>query len=135
MLRNITLPLAVIGFQSVANKGIADIYYDPGGYVAARAQDISTTPAERIVGICMSACTMEMLTGCVAPTARLVFHLPNPDTPHWRDVMRHHYPDAIANWFATLPAGSAPHEMIGAEAIRLGARPCPTFGVYTKPAR
>jgi hypothetical protein len=105
------------------------ITYDPGGYIGARAAEIAaqTEPAQ-IVGYCASACTMYLLTGCVAPGAVLIFHGPEADSPAsfeaWSRVMARHYPPAISVWF--LETGRyGTWRMTGAEAIRLGARPCP----------
>ncbi|SHJ10256.1 hypothetical protein [Wenxinia saemankumensis] len=102
------------------------IDYDRGGRIGARAALIraEVEPAE-IQGRCMSACTMHLATGCVHSGARLIFHLPTPDTQHWREVLAGHYPPAIAAWFLSLPLGMVPMEMTGAEVIRLGARECP----------
>lgn len=102
--------------------------YDPGGPIAARAAAIRSAPPAEIRGLCMSACTMLMATGCVHPGAVLVFHGPVTDDPgafeHYSRVMARHYPPAIADWFMAEGRFGGPWIMTGAEAIRLGARGC-----------
>ena len=78
----------------------------------------------RIEGEVRSSATMFLAVGCVVPEARLVFHLPTPDEHRHRAEMARHYPPAIADWFTSLPSGTPPLTMMGAEAIRLGATAC-----------
>lgn len=103
------------------------ILFDPGGPIAARAAMVRNGEPATIVGLCGSACTMHLLTGCVTPGAMLVFHGPQTDDPrlfeHYSQVMARHYPPALADWFMAV-GRFGEWQMTGAEAIRLGARAC-----------
>lgn len=103
------------------------IRYDAGGPIAARSAQIRNGEPAQIVGYCASACTMHLLTGCVTPGARLVFHGPQTTDPaafeHFSALMARHYPPAIAQWF--MAEGRYGRRTIsGADAITMGAREC-----------
>lgn len=115
---------------------------DLGGSIAARldiiAQFRRSGSRIEIRGVCASACTMLLAlpNTCVARTARLQFHgpssqyygiaLPPSEFDYWSRVMADHYPAAIKQWFLTKARYTTigAITITGAEASRLGARPC-----------
>lgn len=108
------------------------ITYDPGGSVQARIWQVEAGPPAVIVGTCASACVMHLARGCVAPGAVLIFHgphgpdgrpLPPAEAERWSRVIARHLPPALAAWYMAEGRFSE-WQMTGAEAIRLGARPC-----------
>lgn len=115
---------------------------DLGGSVRERivqVEHLSRTGAEvRIVGTCISACTLLLgvPNACVTPSARLGFHGPstrNSGLPLPRDEyerislqMANLYPPQIRNWFmATARKTTGDYiVMSGETAIAMGARAC-----------
>ena len=79
---------------------------------------------------------MGLPNACVTPTSRLGFHgpqsqfygisLPADEFNFWSNVMANHYPSAIKHWFMTKARKTTMGliTITGAEAIRLGAKPC-----------
>lgn len=131
-----------VAMLSPGPAGAIDVRRDMGGSVEerigmVRALAASGTPV-RISGLCVSACTLLLGVpgACVTPEARLGFHgptsplpgipLPRPEFEQVTREMAAHYPPAIAAWFmaeARMTTGRY-ITISGAEAIRMGARPC-----------
>jgi hypothetical protein len=104
---------------------LAGCSYDPGGGIAARAEAIRTDPSFReLPRWCASACTMEVVRGCVWPDSHFVLHTPSVDTPHWREVMARHYPPDLAAFFMALPQDAGAVAFTGSEVIAMGVRAC-----------
>jgi len=141
-LRAMAVLLAVAVFAPVQRAEAMEVRKDMGGSVEERLAEIARleqagTPV-RIVGTCVSACTLYLglSTACVKPGARLGFHgpstrlrglpLPYEEFERLSRLMAEKYPPAIRAWFmaeARMVTGDY-ITISGAEAIRLGARPC-----------
>lgn len=122
-------------------KGIT-ITRDMGGSVRERIMQVSDLSAKgtevRIVGTCISACTLLLgvPNACVTPTARLGFHgpstrkrgLPLPRAEYERvsAQMASLYPPQIGDWFMnTARKVTGDYILIsGRDAIAMGARAC-----------
>lgn len=135
--------VAGIGLAGAVQDAAAmDVRNDMGGSVRERLATIRALEAQqvpvRITGTCVSACTMYLglSRACVTPQARLGFHgpstrlrgmpLPAGEFERLSQEMARHYPPAIRAWFlsdARLVTGDY-ITITGAEAIRMGARPC-----------
>ena len=128
---------------SVAGAEWLVVRRDMGGSVTERLVELRALERAgvpvRIAGTCVSACTMYLglPMACVDPGASLGFHGPStrlrgiPLTPDEFDrlsrEMAQHYPPAIRAWFlakARMVTGDY-ITITGAEAIRMGAHPCP----------
>lgn len=134
---------AVLAVAVVAQGATAmEVRNDMGGSVRERLAKIRALEAQqvpvRITGTCVSACTMYLglSQACVTPQARLGFHgpstrlrgmpLPRAEFERLSQEMAQHYPPAIRAWFladARMVTGDY-ITITGAEAIRMGARPC-----------
>lgn len=125
--------LLVVGLLVALVFSVPVIRNDPGGSVDAYA--VEAEKPSRIVGLCESACTLRLKTGCVTRGARLGFHSPTSRWPgipltraKWEETTRFmasHYPPKIAEWFMAGPRHhSAMAYLSGSEAIALGARAC-----------
>lgn len=108
------------------------IIFDVGGSVEGRAAQIAASGYVRIEGVCMSACTMHLLKGCVTPDAKLMFHGPRytVDLPIPRDefdrtsrIMARHYPPALSSWFMST-GRFGEYWLSGSTVISLGAESC-----------
>lgn len=115
---------------------------DYGGSVADRIAQVRTLAQQgaevRIVGTCVSACTLLLGVpgACVSPSARLGFHgpgtrikgLPLPRREYERVSlqMAAFYPEAIGQWFMSDARHiTGDYKLItGAQAIAMGANPC-----------
>lgn len=110
---------------------------DNGGPVQERIDQMRGMDGVRIVGDCMSACTLYLglPDTCVTPSARLGFHSPTSALPgiplpreDWERVtaqMAAHYPPAIADWFMREARWSERVMLLsGREAIRMGVAEC-----------
>jgi len=141
-LRAIGSVLGILFLLCAGQAMAMDVRKDMGGSVEDRLDEIARleqagTPV-RIVGTCVSACTLYLglATACVMPKARLGFHgpstrlkglpLPREEFERLSRLMAAQYPPAIRAWFmaeARMVTGDY-ITISGAEAIRLGARPC-----------
>lgn len=115
---------------------------DLGGSVRERIALVDSLSAEgaevRIVGTCISACTLFLgvPNACVAPSARLGFHgpstrkrgLPLPRAEYERISlqMATFYPPKIGQWFLTTARKTTGDYILisGRDAIKMGARAC-----------
>lgn len=115
---------------------------DYGGSVADRIAQVNALTRQgaevRIVGTCISACTLLLGVpgACVSPSARLGFHgpstrikgLPLPRQEYERVSlqMAAFYPKAIGNWFLSDARQVTGDYIVitGAQAIAMGARAC-----------
>lgn len=122
--------------------GAMTVTRDLGGSVRERivqVQNLSQNGARvRIVGTCISACTLLLGVpdACVTPTARLGFHgpstrkngLPLPREEYERVSlqMARLYPPQIRNWFMTTARKTTGDYILisGQTAIAMGARAC-----------
>lgn len=137
------LVLAFCLIAAVAPQANAmTVRQDLGGSVRERfvqVEQLSRSGAQvRIVGTCISACTLLLgvPNACVAPSARLGFHgpatrqngLPLPREEYERVSlqMASLYPPQIRNWFmATARKTTGDYILISGEtAIAMGARAC-----------
>jgi len=135
MIRALTICAAMIAAPAQA----LDVRRDMGGSVDARAAQIqqlrATGTPVRIVGTCVSACTMLLAIACVVPRARLGFHGPvtaiglpmtRAEFDRVSAQMAAHYPPQIAAWFmrtGRMMTGDY-YTITGAELVRMGAREC-----------
>lgn len=89
----------------------------------------------RIERTCASSCTMLLAVpgACVTPGAELMFHGPSysgmpmsgPEFDRWSRTIADYYPPRLRAWY--LAKGRmGQHWMSGREAVRLGARQCPS---------
>jgi hypothetical protein len=119
-----------------------DVRHDLGGSVKARLEQIrglaSRGTPVRIVGTCVSACTLYLglPNACVMPDARLGFHgpttrlrgipLPREEFDRVSQQMAAHYPEPLRRWFlAEARMRTVGYVKIsGRQAIAMGARAC-----------
>ncbi len=142
----ITTPVlyaAVLTGLLAANPATAlDIRNDLGGAVSQRIAKIEHLRAAgtriRIVGTCISACTLYLglPNTCVTPTAQLGFHgpstrlkgipLPRQEFERISRQMASYYPSRIRGWFMSEARMRTIgyYSLSGAEAIAMGARAC-----------
>jgi hypothetical protein len=119
-----------------------DIFYDTGGSVNERLQDIQEINKNegyvRIMGTCLSACTLYLGLDnyCVHKEAVFGFHgprspknklpLPKIEFDRVSHLMASHYPDKIKKWF--LSEGRMKidgyYKIKGLDMIKIGAPPC-----------
>jgi len=115
---------------------------DRGGVVAERVEQVRAMrqagAVVRIKGRCYSTCTMllGLPSACVYPSARMGFHgpqsqfygvaLPPAEFERWSRVMAGHYPPKLRAWFMQTARHITMSVVVmsGADAIRLGAKPC-----------
>lgn len=119
-----------------------DVHDDRGGSVKARfaqMRDLSArgTPV-RIVGTCLSACTLflGLPRACVVPTAQLGFHgpgtrlkgipLPREEYERVSMQMAAQYPEPMRQWFLAEARKYTDRYVLisGRQAIAMGAREC-----------
>ncbi len=138
LLPGLTLPATA----AIKAPGVSIIRNDPGGSVASRLRQIEKLRSDgtrvEIRGTCASACTLflGLPNTCVARSSRLSFHgpqsqyygvaLPPQEFEYWSQVMADHYPGPIRLWFLAKARNTTMEVLTitGAEAIRMGARPC-----------
>lgn len=115
---------------------------DMGGSLEQRIAEVEQmramgTPV-RIVGTCVSACTLYLglPNTCVMPQARLGFHgpssplrgipLPRQKYEYFTQVMATYYPGRIRSWFMSdaRRVTDSYYEITGRQAIAMGARSC-----------
>lgn len=139
------LALAAAGFAPPDPAGaqtVSIVRNDMGGGLESRLRKIAQLRAAgtrvEIRGQCTSACTMflGLPNACVARSSRLGFHgpqsqhygisLPPDEFEYWSRVMADHYPAPIRAWFMSEARQTTMglSTISGAEAIRMGARPC-----------
>lgn len=130
------LVLALIFFLFPLTLFAQDITYDLGGSVQDRLEEIKHLDGVRIVGLCVSACTMYLglPKTCVSEKAKLGFHSPQtkiktpllkPDWEQTTQIIAGHYPKALAEWYLkTARFSSEVTYLSGKEVIKLGATPC-----------
>ena len=144
-LRRLVLCMVVVppmlAGMAVAQQSVIVVGNDRGGYVGARAQEISRIVASgsrvEIRGnICLSACTMYLGAGnvCVTPTTTFGFHGPSangrplpPDRfDHWSRVMARYYQEPIREWFMSSARyqQNGYYRISGSQLIRLGYTSC-----------
>lgn len=118
------------------------VTHDMGGSVRERLSEVESLRASgtevRIVGTCVSACTLLLgvPTTCVTPSARLGFHgpstrrngLPLPRAEYERVSlqMAQLYPPRIREWFMSKARKVTGDYILmsGRDAIAMGARAC-----------
>ncbi|MBC2835104.1 hypothetical protein H7F16_06260 [Gemmobacter straminiformis] len=138
--RSLAALALVLAFSASAKAMI--VTRDMGGSVReriAQVNDLSANGTEvRIVGTCVSACTLLLgvPTACVAPQARLGFHgpstrkrglpLPRDEYERVSAEMASLYPPQIRRWFMTTARKTTGDYILisGRDAIAMGARAC-----------
>lgn len=130
------------GLMAATTATALDIRNDLGGAVSQRIAKIEHLRAAgtkiRIVGTCVSACTLYLglPNTCVAPTAQLGFHgpstrlkgipLPRQEFERISRQMASYYPSRIRGWFMSQARmrTAGYYTLSGVEAIAMGARAC-----------
>ena len=102
-----------------------------GGDVGKFGNRIEAGEVAAIKGVCASACTMYLKTGCVYPDATLGFHSSSvtsgkeEDRLKWNNIIASFYPKNLSEWYLAGPANSKRVVWIsGKQAIALGAKQC-----------
>lgn len=131
---------AFVAIGLTAPAAARDITYSEGGMVRdfTRAVGAANKKHEpvRILGECMSACTLWLMADnvCVAGNAVFMFHAPYIDGPKGRitdtklaEIMLEAYPAPLRDYLRKLgglPTPSQPIWMSGWDLIELGATDC-----------
>jgi hypothetical protein len=140
--RSILLAAIWVGLASPDPATALDIRNDLGGAVSQRIAKVEQLRAAgtrvRIIGTCVSACTLYLglPNTCVVPTARLGFHgpstrlkgipLPRQEFERVSRQMATYYPGQLRGWFmseARMRTASY-YTISGAQAIAMGAKAC-----------